>query len=117
MGPISQLASIDMAEEYQIAFCTAPDMEVAERLAASMVEQKLAACVNLLPQVTSVYQWQGQIEKEQEILMLIKTEADLMLELGEFLDNQHPYEVPELISCNIEQASASYLQWLSDTLK
>lgn len=106
-----------MAKNFQIALCTAPDLEVAQHLASLMVERKLAACVNLLPNIISVYQWQGEIEQEAEILMLIKTEEKLIHKLDGLLEQEHPYEVPELISCNIEQASGSYLQWLADSLK
>ena len=106
-----------MARNFQIALCTAPDLETAQHLARLMVEQQLAACVNLMPNIISVYQWQGEIEQESEVLMLIKTEEKLIHKLDDLLEQEHPYEVPELISCNIEQASGSYLQWLADSLK
>ncbi|WP_223670214.1 divalent-cation tolerance protein CutA [Kangiella shandongensis] len=102
--------------EFQVALCTVPDVTTAEQLAEKMVKQSLAACVNIIPAITSVYQWQDKTEKDPEVLMVIKTEADLMADLGELLDEEHPYEVYELISCSIEQASTAYLSWLNDTL-
>lgn len=101
---------------FQVALCTAPDTIVAEDLAEKIVQQSLAACVNIVPAITSVYLWQEDIEKDAEALMIIKTEADLMADLEELLEQEHPYEVFELISCNIEQASAAYLEWLNSTL-
>ncbi|AOE50839.1 divalent-cation tolerance protein CutA [Kangiella sediminilitoris] len=102
--------------EFQIALCTVPDQATGEMLAEKMVERSLAACVNIIPTITSVYQWQDKIEKDPESLLVIKTEADLMASLGELLDEEHPYEVYELISCGIDQASSAYLDWLKSTL-
>lgn len=108
--------SKEIERNFQIALCTAPDQATAESLAEKMVQQNLAACVNIIPAITSVYQWQGQIEKEPEVLLAIKTAEELMLELEELLNEEHPYEVFELISCNIEQAATAYLQWLNDSV-
>ncbi|GAA4361307.1 divalent-cation tolerance protein CutA [Kangiella marina] len=101
---------------FQVALCTAPDSDTAESLAEKMVKQKLAACVNIIPAITSVYEWQGDIEKEPEVLMVIKTDEELMGQLEELLEQEHPYEVFELISCNIDQAATAYLQWLNGAL-
>lgn len=106
----------DSERNFQIALCTVPDIGTAESLAEKMVKQKLAACVNIIPSITSVYQWQGNIEKDPETLMVIKTAEELMADLEELLDEHHPYEVFELISCNIEQAATAYLQWLDETV-
>lgn len=109
-------------EDFQVALCTAPDQETAERLAELMVSDQLAACVNIVPNITSVYRWndasgRSAIEKDAEVLMIIKTHAELMAELGDLLDKEHPYDVFELISCNIEQASSAYLEWLENSLR
>lgn len=116
------MSRLSEQEDFQVALCTAPDQETAEHLAELMVGARLAACVNIVPNVTSVYRWHDSagktsVEKDSEVVMIIKTHAELMAELGDMLDKEHPYDVFELISCNIEQASASYLQWLSDSLK
>lgn len=106
----------DDERNFQVALCTAPDSTTAEQLAENMVKQKLAACVNIIPAITSVYQWQGEIEKDPEVLMVIKTAEELIGELEELLDEEHPYEVFELISCDIDQAASAYLQWLNETV-
>lgn len=116
------MSRLSEQEDFQVALCTAPDQETAERLAELMVNDLLAACVNIVPNVTSVYRWhdssgQTSVEKDSEVLMIIKTHAELMADLGDLLEQEHPYDVFELISCNIEQASASYLTWLTDSLK
>lgn len=116
------MSRLSEQEDFQVALCTAPDQDTAERLAELMVHEKLAACVNIVPNVTSVYRWhdssgQTSVEKDSEVLMLIKTHAELMAELGDLLDREHPYDVFELISCNIEQASAAYLEWLESSLR
>lgn len=108
--------SKDGERNFQVALCTVPDTDTAEILAEKMVKQNLAACVNIIPTITSVYQWQGDIEKDPEALMVIKTAEELMADLEELLNEHHPYEVFELISCNIEQAATAYLQWLDDTV-
>ncbi len=102
--------------EFQLLLSTAPDQASAEMLARDLVTLKLAACVNLVPQVTSIYSWQDKIEQEQEVLLLIKSKADKFKAIEDWLDKNHPYDVPELISCNINEVSASYGQWLTNNL-
>jgi periplasmic divalent cation tolerance protein len=106
----------DEERSFQVALCTVPDITTGEELAEMMVKQKLAACVNIIPAITSVYQWQGEIEKDPEVLMVIKTADELIGDLESLLNEEHPYEVFELISCGIEQAASAYFQWLDDTL-
>ncbi|NVJ66524.1 MAG: divalent-cation tolerance protein CutA [Gammaproteobacteria bacterium] len=104
-------------QSYQLFISTAPDQATAESLARQLVAAKLAACVNLMPNVSSIYEWQGKIEQENEVVMLIKSKAKHFTEIEKFLVHKHPYDVPELISCNIDQVSASYGQWLTSALK
>lgn len=96
---------------------TAPDALVAENLAKQLVENKLAACVNLLPKIKSIYSWQNNIESSEEVLMTIKTSKKHFSAIERFLEQEHPYEVPEIISCNIEQISKPYGDWLAAHLK
>lgn len=96
-----------------VVFITAPEQGgVAERLARALVERKLAACVNIVPTVRSIYRWQGRIEDEAEALLIVKTRRDKLDELGRALKDLHPYEVPECIALAIERGRASFLDWL-----
>lgn len=86
------------------------------RIARALVERRLAACVNVVPNVTSVYRWQGAIEESAEWLLVIKTATGLLENLKEELPKIHPYEVPELVAINILDGSESYLGWLAAEL-
>jgi periplasmic divalent cation tolerance protein len=86
-------------------------------LATLLVEQGLAACVNILPRVESVYRWQGRVETGTEQLLLIKARAERFAELEGALRAQHPYELPELIAVPIERGASAYLDWMESALK
>lgn len=102
-----------MAEPVQLILCTCPDTEVAERIATALVEERLAACVTMLPESTSIYRWQDRIERDREIPLLIKTQSVLFERLSERLTTLHPYDVPEIIAMDIAAGSLPYLDWLS----
>jgi periplasmic divalent cation tolerance protein len=91
----------------------APDNASAHALARALVEAKLAACVNVLPGVQSVYRWQGQIEQADEVTLLIKTKRKHYAQLQQTLVSAHPYDVPELIAWPITEGYAPYLQWVA----
>ncbi len=91
-----------------------PDHDSARRLAESLVEHQLAACVNILPPMTAIYKWQGKLEQGDEHLLLIKTHKECYSALAEAIRNQHPYELPEIIAVPIEQGLPEYLQWISE---
>jgi periplasmic divalent cation tolerance protein len=95
-----------------VVLSTAPDAACAGRLAQGLVERRLAACVQLLPGVESVYSWKGKIERSQEVLLLIKTRADRWPAVQEFFAEQHPYEVPECLALEAAQVEPRYLAWL-----
>ena len=99
-----------------VVFTTAPNYEEANSLAAKIIENKLAACVQVLPQMTSHYFWEGAIRKEPEHLLLIKTMEDKFDELEPFIKENHSYDVPEIVSIKAESVSAEYLSWLKDWL-
>ena len=101
---------------HQLVLCTCPDTETAGRLAAELVERRLAACVNILPEVTSVYRWQGKIETESEVLLLVKTRSDRYQEVEKTLLERHPYELPEVVAVSLEQGLSGYLAWLDSAL-
>ena len=94
-----------------IANC--PDEACANRIALAVVEAGLAACVNLLPRVQSVYRWQGAIESASEVPLLIKTTAGRYTELETAIRELHPYDVPEIIALPIAQGLPAYLDWLA----
>jgi len=102
--------------DYVVAFSTVAQEADAQRLARAFVEQRLAACVNIVPGLTSVYRFQGQIESEREHLLIIKTRADRVEALRTALVSQHPYEVPELVVLGIETGHAPYLAWIDECL-
>ena len=96
---------------------TTATREDARKIASRLVEERLAACVQIVEPITSVYTWQGTIEEEQEILLLIKSTQDLVAPIAELLDRIHPYEVPELIATPIVDGSTAYLSWLGENVR
>ena len=103
--------------QYVIAFVTTPSVEEAKRIAESLVERKLAACVNVIPQVVSYYWWNGKIESDQEAKLVIKTKSDLMEELIESVRKLHSYEICEVTSVPIVGGNADYLKWIDENVK
>lgn len=102
-----------MSTEYCLVLCACPDAEAARGLAEALVSERLAACVNILPGLTSVYPWRDAIETAEEHLLLIKTGAGAFAELEAFIKARHPYEIPEIIAIPIERGSADYLEWMT----
>lgn len=95
-----------------IALCTCPDAGVADRIAATLVDEGLAACVNLVPGLTSIYRWQGEIQRDAEVLLLIKTCEARLPELTHRVRELHPYELPELIAVPVSGGLPDYLEWV-----
>ncbi|RMG20010.1 MAG: divalent-cation tolerance protein CutA [Deltaproteobacteria bacterium] len=92
---------------------TAPSSAVAEELARSAVESRLAACVNLLPEVRSIYRWQGKIEDESEVLLVFKTTEAQLEALEQHLIDRHPYDTPEFLALPVAAGAQRYLAWLA----
>ena len=105
-----------MSADLQIVLCTAPDRETAEMIADTLVSQQLAACVNILPGVTSVYRWQGAIEHGEELLLIIKTSQTVWPMLEAQIQALHPYELPEIVAVPIKTGEAEYIQWLENSI-
>jgi len=99
-------------EPVLLVFTNAPDPEAAQKLAHGLVSARLAACVNVLAECTSVYRWKEAIETASETPMLIKTRAALFAEVKAFIIEHHPYEVPEVIALSVGDGSSAYLEWL-----
>jgi len=99
---------------HHIIFTAAPDLEVARRLARGVIENRLAACANLVLGVESHYRWEGKVCKESEVLMVLKTTGEQLPALEEFILAEHPYDTPEFVVQTIEAGSARYLDWISE---
>jgi periplasmic divalent cation tolerance protein len=103
--------------ERLIVLSTVSAAEDADRIARALVERGLAACVNVVPGVVSVYRWKGALQREGELLLVIKTRAERLEELKEALTELHPYEVPEALALPVQGGLAPYLAWLDDAVR
>ena len=105
-----------MTVQYYVVFCTCPNNEVAKDLAKKVVLAKLAACVNIVPGLTSIYTFENKIETSSESLLIIKTTEAIYSKLETMLVENHPYQCPEVIGLPIELGSKGYLQWLKNSV-
>lgn len=99
--------------EALVVLCTVPTAELAAELARTLVEARLAACGNVVPGLRSIYRWQGKVEDEPEVLLILKTTRERLPELRDELLKRHPYQVPEVLALPVEAGSAAYLEWLA----
>ena len=97
-----------------LVLCTFPDLGKARETATALIESQLAACVNLIPAVESIYRWQGAVESAVEVPLLIKTTAAAYPALEAAIRERHPYDVPEIIALPITAGLPAYLNWLAD---
>jgi len=102
-----------MPNAYSVVLTTAASAEEAESLAAGLVERKLVACAQLLP-ISSIYTWEGRIEKDSEVLLLLKARADLYEQIQSHILEHHSYDTPEVIELDVKRGSAGYLSWVSE---
>lgn len=98
--------------EPRIVLTTVGVLEKAEELSRALVERRLAACVNIVGPIRSIYRWQGKVENDQEYLLIIKTTSERAPELEPVFAELHPYELPELVEVNVAGGSAAYLSWV-----
>ena len=101
-----------MPTPYHMCFVTVGDEKTASLIAKGLVEEKLAACVNVVGNVTSFYRWQGKVEKSAEFLLIIKTRKNLLEDVEQFVRHKHTYTVPEILFLNIAEGNKEYLDWL-----
>jgi len=101
-----------MAEQILLAISTFPDAEAADRIAHTLIEEKFAACANIIPTVHSIYRWKDKVETAGEVIVFFKTTLDRQAAFQEKLRSLHPYEVPEIICVNINTGSPDYLRWV-----
>ncbi|XP_034489602.1 protein CutA homolog [Drosophila innubila] len=99
-----------------VAFVTTPDKESAKKLAHGIIGRKLAACVNIIPQIESIYMWEGKVNEDNEYLMMIKTRTTRIDELSKFVRENHPYSVAEVITLPIQAGNLPYLNWINQTV-
>ena len=102
---------------YQLVLCTCPSINHAENIAEHLVKEKLAACVNILPSITSVYSWQNTLVRETEVQLFIKSKVEYFDLLNDKIKQLHPYDTPEVIALNIQQGDHQYLNWITESLK
>ncbi len=101
----------------RIVLTTTGSREEAGRIAEALVQRRLAACVNLVGPITSVYRWQEKVEKAEEFLLLIKTNAESFPDVRDAIEDMHSYELPECIALAIEAGGAEYLDWIGDSVE
>jgi periplasmic divalent cation tolerance protein len=106
-----------MADQILLAITTFPDVETASRIAQTLVEEKFAACANLIPAVHSIYRWKEKIETAGEVMVFFKTIQDRRPAFEEKLRSLHPYEVAELLFIKIDSGSPEYLRWVIDNCR
>ncbi|CAD0197281.1 unnamed protein product [Chrysodeixis includens] len=105
--------SVD-AEDYSVGYVTVPNIEVGNKIARGLVEKKLAACVNIIPQIKSIYHWEGKINEDDEAMLMIKTRTTAVDKLTEYVRGNHPNTVCEVITLPIQNGNPGYLSWIGD---
>lgn len=101
---------------FKLVLSTCPDLPTAHQIAEGLLDNQLAACVNILPSVVSLYKWQGKLEQSMECQLIIKTDERNWPELQSYIVKHHPYEVPEILKLDIADGNPSYLSWLQQNL-
>lgn len=111
---LSTMAESYMSGSASMAFVTVPSMDVAKKLAHGLVKERLVACVNIIPGIVSVYEWDDKINEDGELLLMIKTLTSKMDQVSEYVRKNHPYDVAEVISSKIDNGNPPYLKWIED---
>lgn len=106
-----------MENEISLVLNTCPSEDVGNSIAGMLVDEKLAACVNIVPGVTSVYMWEGERVVDKEVLLVIKTRAELVPAISERIQSEHPYELPEVVAVPITGGLPAYLSWVKEQVE
>lgn len=106
-----------MEAEFLLVLCTCPDDGSAAAVSTALVEERLAACVNRVAGVRSRYRWQGHVETDDEVLLLIKTRSTLFSEMQAAIERLHPHENPEIIAVDVARGAEAYLEWIRSAVK
>ncbi len=104
-------------KKYILVLITASSLQEGERIGSSLVEEGLAACCNIIPEIKSIFKWKGKLCKEKEVLLLVKSKTSLFKKLEDRVKKLHSYEVPEIISFPIEAGLKDYFKWMDGVLK
>ena len=100
------------ADGMMLVFSSFPDMKKAQEIGSGLVADRLAACVNLIPQVESHFLWEGKMQSENEVLAIFKLRSDRFAEFQDAIQDRHPYEVPEVVGITADKANGAYLDWV-----
>jgi periplasmic divalent cation tolerance protein len=101
----------------RLVLTTASSLEESKKIAHELVGRRLAACVNIIPKIESVYRWQGEVEEAQEFLLLIKTTEAASARVREAIEQIHSYDIPECIALSVEEGSLPYLKWIDESVQ
>ena len=104
-----------MADDVLLAFCTFPDLETAGKAVRKLVELRLAACGNILPQIHSIYRWHNEVESSEEVLAIFKLAGLRYPEFQDKLRSMHPYDVPEIIAIPVSKGLPDYMKWVKES--
>lgn len=99
-----------------VVYVTAPDSDTAAGIARTLVQERLAACGNIVPGLRSIYRWQGEVHDDPEVLLILKTRAERVAELADRVVQLHPYDLPEVIALPVSAGLPAYLQWVGDNV-
>ncbi|MFX0097584.1 MAG: divalent-cation tolerance protein CutA [Candidatus Hodarchaeota archaeon] len=102
---------------YIVVLITTPNPNEAEIIGKTLVERKLAACVNIIPKIRSIFWWEGKIEESSEALIIAKSKSDLMKEIQETVKEKHSYDVPEIIALSVESGLPQYCKWIDESVR
>jgi len=105
-----------MTDQAILIYCTCPDINSGQQIAQALVEENLVACVNLLPQMLSIYRWQGKLQQDSECLLLMKTIQSQFTAIQNRVRQLHSYELPELISVPINDGLPEYIDWIAQSI-
>lgn len=102
--------------EKRVVFITASNKDEARKIATSLVEENLAACVSIIPKILSIYRWEGKVAEEEELLLIAKTSEEKFAALSQAVKKLHSYETPEIIAVPVVDGLKSYLDWIDESL-
>lgn len=105
-----------MPDNFNVVLNTCPDKDTANKIAASLVEKRLCACVNIIPGIESVYRWKGKVETDKEHLLIIKSTKEAYPYIEKHIQDNHPYELPEIIAVSLENGLPGYLSWIDENI-